>query len=93
MVKLANYLGVKKVYAVVNKVQAGQLAEIEQVIDFLPILGHFPYDPVVADVNFYGENLFDHSKSFVQEAEKIKDKIDLLTVSSWALAKFSLAET
>lgn len=78
MAKLASDLGVQKVYAVVNKVQAGQLAEIEQVLDFLPVLGHFPYDPVVVDADFYGQNLFDLSRSFVQEAEKIKAKIDLL---------------
>ncbi|MCO5385120.1 carbon monoxide dehydrogenase accessory protein CooC [Desulfosporosinus sp.] len=78
VVKLANDLGVQNVYAVVNKVHEGQLAELEQEIDFLPILGRFPYDPVVVDADFRGKNLFDLSESFVQEAEKIKEKIDSL---------------
>ncbi|WP_374214221.1 ATP-binding protein [Candidatus Desulfosporosinus nitrosoreducens] len=78
VVKLARDLGVQKVLAVANKVHPGQLAVLEQEINFLPLLGYFPYDPLVVEADFYGKNLFDLSASFVREAEKIKEKIDLL---------------
>ncbi len=56
----------------ISRVLEGQFAELEQEMNFLPILGHFSYDPVVVDADFHGKNLFDLSKRFVQEAEKIK---------------------
>lgn len=76
--KLANDLGVPHVYAVVNKVHEGQFPEIEAAVNFLPILGHFPYDPQVVEADLHGKNLFDLSEGFVREAEKIKGKIDSL---------------
>jgi len=78
VVKLAQDLGIHEIYAVVNKVHEGQLEEIKREINFLPIIGHFPYDPVVVSADLNGKNLFELSPKFVQQAEEIKEKIDLL---------------
>ncbi len=78
VVKLATDLGVHNVYAVVNKVHEGQYAEIEKELDFMPILGYFPYDSNVVEADFRGKNLFDVSGKFVQKAEEIKEKLNLL---------------
>ena len=78
VVKLAGDLGIKNVFAVANKVHEGQFTALEQEINFLPVLGYFPYDPVVVDADFRGENLFDQSPEFVQKAEAIKEKLDSL---------------
>lgn len=76
VVKLADDLGVHNVYAVANKVHGGQLDDIEREIDFLPILGYFPYDPIVVNADLNGKNLFELEPKFVELAKKIKEKID-----------------
>ncbi|GAB6172409.1 carbon monoxide dehydrogenase accessory protein CooC [Paradesulfitobacterium aromaticivorans] len=76
VVKLAYDLGVHNVYAVANKVHGGQLDDIEREIDFLPILGYFPYDPTVVNADLNGKNLFELEPKFVEQAKKIKEKID-----------------
>ncbi|MDI6880649.1 MAG: carbon monoxide dehydrogenase accessory protein CooC [Desulfitobacteriaceae bacterium] len=76
VVKLAHDLGVEDVYAVVNKVHEGQLAEIQRQIDFLPILGHFPYDGKVVEADLSGQSLFDLSPVFVERAKSIKSQLE-----------------
>ena len=76
--KLAKDIGVSQVFAVINKVHPGQIEEIQREMDFIPILGYLPYDPIAVQADLTGQSLFDLSPKFVALAKEIKSQIEAL---------------
>lgn len=79
VVKLAKDIGVNQVYAVINKVHPGQIEAIKREMNFIPILGYLPYDPMAVQADLSGQSLFDLSPKFVELAKEIKIQIESLT--------------
>ena len=78
VVKLAKDIGVNQVFAVINKVHPGQIEDIEREMNFIPILGYLPYEPMAVQADLTGQSLFELSPKFVELAKEIKDKIESL---------------
>ncbi|MCL5038859.1 MAG: carbon monoxide dehydrogenase, partial [Firmicutes bacterium] len=76
--KLAADLGIKKVYAVANKVRLGEEEAIREGIEGLPILGFMPYDPSAVSADLSGQAAYESSTVLLEAAARIKEKLDQL---------------
>jgi len=74
--RLAADLGVRRVYAVANKVQPGQEEQLKKVLDFMPILGTMPYTPQAVEADLQGLAPYDASPLLVDAARLIKNKLE-----------------
>jgi CO dehydrogenase maturation factor len=75
VVKLAKDLGIKKVFAVVNKCQPGLEEKIIQSLEPIPVLGVIPYRSELVLSDLESENVF--FKGVLQEeVKKIKEKLE-----------------
>ncbi len=73
--EMAKGLGVKKVYAVANKVKSGSdVAFIEKELD-VPLLGSLSYDPLVVEADMQGQAPFKFSEGLLREVRGIREKI------------------
>ena len=73
--EMAKGLGVKKVYAVANKVKSEEdIAFIENGID-VPLLGSISYDPLVVEADKKGQAPYRLSEGLLREVRRIKEKI------------------
>ena len=73
--EMAKGLGVKKVYAVANKIKSGSdAAFIEKELD-IPLLGSISYDPLVVEADKQGQPPFSLSDGLMREVRSIKEKI------------------
>ncbi|KXG43496.1 AAA family ATPase [Tepidibacillus infernus] len=75
VVKLAQDLGVTKVYAVANKVRSGDEEIIKKSLDFIPILGIMPYDPEVISADLSGAGVFHSAPKSVEFGYKIYERL------------------
>lgn len=75
IIRLAKDIGVEQVFAVVNKVHPGQWEKIKVMLDFIPILGYFPFDPRVIDADLDRLNVYENIPEFVQDARHIKNNL------------------
>ena len=73
--RLARELGVGRVYAVVNKVSAGQREKVGQMLDFTEILGYLPYDPSVVDADLNGSSVSQLGEEFLGGVQEIYAKL------------------
>lgn len=73
--EMAKGLGVKKVYAVANKVKSeSDAAFIEEEMD-IPLLGSISYDPAIVEADKQGQAPFMLSGGLMREVSRIKEKI------------------
>lgn len=75
-VKLAQDLGVEKVFAVANKVRPEQADAVRENLNFLPLLGMMPYHPEAVSADLTGQALFDTSPAMVAQVEGIKRNLE-----------------
>jgi len=78
VVKLAADLGIKKVYAVANKVRPGEEEAIREGVEGLPLLGFMPYDPAAVSADLSGRAAYESSPALLAAATAIKEKLDEL---------------
>ncbi|MDA8326828.1 MAG: carbon monoxide dehydrogenase accessory protein CooC [Nitrospiraceae bacterium] len=75
--EMALGLGVKKVFAVANKIKSAEdFHFIERSLEGVEILGAMSYDPLIIEADVLGQAPFLVSKRLRQEAEKIKEEIE-----------------
>ncbi|MDA8169459.1 MAG: carbon monoxide dehydrogenase accessory protein CooC [Nitrospiraceae bacterium] len=75
--ELAKGLGIKKVFAVANKIKsADELDFIKNAIRDIPILGSISYNPAIVEADIKGAAPFEHSPVLVSEVAEIKKKIE-----------------
>ena len=74
--RLANELGVGRVYAVVNKVNREQRARVAQMLSFTEILGYLPYDSSVVDADLNGTSLSKLSTEFLASVQALHSKLE-----------------
>ena len=73
--EMAKGLGVKKVYAVANKVKSeSDVAFIGKELD-IPLLGSLSYDPLVVEADMQGQAPFKFSEGLLREVRSIREKI------------------
>lgn len=75
IIRLAKDIGVEQVYAVVNKVHPGQGEKVSELLNFIPVLGYFPYDYRIVEADLNRENVYETIPDFVQYARSIKNKL------------------
>ena len=75
-VKLAQDLGVNKLFAVANKVMPGQEEAIRQALNFLPLLGILPYDAAAVTADLAGKTLFKTNPAMVERVKRIKANLE-----------------
>ena len=74
--KLANDIGLEKLWLVGNKVQGDdEAAFIERESPGLPVLGHIPGDPAVQEADRLGLPVYDHVPRVKTATEKISDEL------------------
>ncbi len=73
--RMANELGVGRVYAVVNKVNREQRAKVAQMLSFAAILGYLPYDPSVVDADLNGTSLSRLSTEFLAGVQELHARL------------------
>lgn len=79
VVKLAKDLGIIKVYAVVNKCQAGLEEKVAAALNPIPVLGFIPYNQELVLGDMERENIF--AKGFLKdEIGEIKAKLEELAL-------------
>ncbi|KAB2952893.1 AAA family ATPase [Heliorestis acidaminivorans] len=76
VVKLAEDLGVKEVYAVASKAREEDRNIIKEALGDIPVLGFIPYSPKAIDADLKGIPLFDSAPEIVAEAEKIVKELE-----------------
>jgi CO dehydrogenase maturation factor len=75
VIRLAKDIGVERVYAVVNKVHPGQWEKVRTMIDFIPVLGYFPFDFRVVEADLDRRNVYETLPEFTEYAKKIKNQL------------------
>lgn len=75
IIRLAKDLGVEQVFAVVNKVHPGQWDKIHELLNFIPIIGYFPFDKRVIEADLNRLNVYEALPEFVQFGRSIKEKL------------------
>jgi CO dehydrogenase maturation factor len=75
VIRLAKDIGIEKVFAVVNKVHQGQWEKINSMLNFIPVLGYFPFDTRVIEADLDRLNVYENLPDFVQHARKIKNNL------------------
>lgn len=74
--KLASDLKVPRVYAVLNKVQDPEEAEImRNRLDGLPLLGSISYSAAIRRADIEAKSPYDLDEAFVEEVREIKDRL------------------
>ncbi len=74
--KLASDLKVPRVYAVLNKVQDPEEAEVmKNRLDGLPLLGSISYSAAIRRADIEGKSPYDLDEAFVEEVREIKDRL------------------
>jgi len=75
--ELATGLGVKKVFAVANKIKSPEeLDFIQKRLEEVPLIGHLSYDAKIVDADMKGIAPFLASDNLAKEVSKIKKKIE-----------------
>ncbi|MDW7674516.1 MAG: AAA family ATPase [Bacillota bacterium] len=77
VVKLAQDLGIEKVYAVVNKCQPGLEQKVTEALAPIPLLGIIPYRPELVLSDLESENVF-FQGVLKEEILKIKENLESL---------------
>jgi CO dehydrogenase maturation factor len=75
VIRLAKDIGVERVYAVVNKVHPGQWEKVNGMLNFVPILGYFPFDYRVVEADLERTNVYEGLPEFTDYAKKIKNQL------------------
>ena len=76
IVKLARDLGVERVFAVANKVRPDQEENIQENLNFLPLLGSLPYDPEAVTADLNGKTIFEVSSTMLVRVREIKANLE-----------------
>jgi CO dehydrogenase maturation factor len=75
--ELAKGLGVKRVFAVANKIKSPEELEfIKKGLGELPLIGHISYDPAIIEADMEGKAPYAKSEKLIQETAKIREKIE-----------------
>ena len=78
--KLANDIGLMRLYMVANKVRSHEELEfIESELSDLPLLGHLPADLRVQEADRFGVPVYEHIQSLRTAAQQIAETLDGLT--------------
>lgn len=77
-VKLAQDLGVERVFVVANKVRPGLQESIQDHLASLPILGMLPYEPEAVTADLTGKTLFEVCPQMVERVAEIKANLEKL---------------
>ncbi|MFS8639978.1 MAG: AAA family ATPase [Symbiobacteriaceae bacterium] len=75
-VRFARDLGVRRVFAVANKVRPGDEAAVEAGMWFLPLLGMLPYDSTAVTVDLAGGSVRQLSREFWAAVEDVKARLE-----------------
>jgi CO dehydrogenase maturation factor len=75
VIRLAEDIGVKRVFAVVNKVHPGQWDKLSGMLDFIPVLGYFPFDHRVVEADLDRLNVYETLPEFTNYAKQIKNQL------------------
>ncbi|MBO8138423.1 MAG: AAA family ATPase [Desulfotomaculum sp.] len=74
--KLARDLGVKNIFAVINKVRPEIENIVLEALDFLPILGVLPFDEEVINADLTGKTILNTNNKLLHPGIKIKKNLE-----------------
>lgn len=75
ILKLAEDLGIKKVYAVISKVHPEDVELVKKDLEVIEVLGYLPYDADAVKADLQGKSIYHSSPKLVDAAKVIKENI------------------